>query len=106
MYRKIIDKYAEITGGSKEFVSWQGHDFSVRGMSGIADAAKSGAGHLIYFTGTDNLPAVKYLEDSYYGRETFIGGSVPATEHSVMCAGGMETELETFRRLLKPTPLE
>lgn len=104
VYRKIIDKYAEITGGSKEFVSWQGHDFSVRGMSGIADAAKSGAGHLIYFTGTDNLPAVKYLEDSYYGRETFIGGSVPATEHSVMCAGGMETELETFRRLLKTYP--
>ena len=104
VYRKIINKYAEITGGSKEFIDWQGHDFSVRGMSGIADAAKSGAGHLIYFTGTDNLPAVKYLNDSYFGKDTFIGGSVPATEHSVMCAGGMETELETFKRLLRKYP--
>ena len=33
VYRKIIDKYAEATGGSKEFIQWQGHDFSVRGMS-------------------------------------------------------------------------
>lgn len=103
-YRKIIDKFAEITGGNKEFISWQGHDFSVRGMSGIQDAAKSGAGHLLSFTGTDNIPAVKYIEDVYRGKETFIGGSVPATEHSVMCAGGKESEIETFRRLLKTYP--
>ena len=45
-YRQIINKYADLTGGSKEFIMWQGHDFSPRGMSGIADAARSGAGHL------------------------------------------------------------
>ena len=104
VYRKIIDKYAERTGGSKEFVDWQGHDFSVRGMSGILDAAKSGAGHLLSFTGTDNLPAVKLINDVYCGKETFIGGSVPATEHSVMCAGSKEGEVETFRRLMKTYP--
>lgn len=104
VYRKIINKYAELTGGSKEFVQWQGHDFSVRGMSGIVDAAKSGAGHLLSFTGTDNLPAVKYLQQLYRGKETFIGGSVPATEHSVMCAGGKESEVETFRRLITQYP--
>lgn len=104
VYRKIIERYADITGGSKEFIDWQGHDFSSRGMSGIADAAKSGAGHLLYFTGTDNISAVKYIRDVYQGKNTFIGGSVPATEHSVMCAGGKETEIETFRRLLKTYP--
>lgn len=104
IYRKIIGKYADITGGSPEFIQWQGHDFSVRGMSGISDAAKSGAGHLLSFTGTDNLPAVKYIQDAYKGKETFIGGSVPATEHSVMCAGGMESEVDTFRRLIKNYP--
>lgn len=103
-YRKIIDKYADLTGGSKEFVSWQGHDFSVRGMSGITDAAKSGAGHLLSFTGTDNIPAVKLIRDVYNGASTFIGGSVPATEHSVMCAGGKDAEVETFRRLIKNYP--
>ncbi len=104
IYRKIINKYAEITGGSKEFIAWQGHDFSVRGMSGIADSAKSGAGHLLSFNGTDNLPAVKYIKDCYKGDSTFIGGSVPATEHSVMCAGGKESEIETFKRLIKTYP--
>ena len=104
VYRKIINRYAEMTGGSKEFVDWQGHDFSSRGMSGIQDAAKSGSGHLLSFSGTDNISAVKYIRDAYLGKNTFIGGSVPATEHSVMCAGGKESEVETFRRLLKTYP--
>lgn len=29
-----------------------------------------------------------------------VGGSVAATEHSVMCAGGMDNELGTFKRLI------
>lgn len=103
-YRRIIDKYADITGGNKDFVAWQGHDFSVRGMSGIYDAAKSGLGHLLSFTGTDNLPAVKLINDVYEGGQTFVGGSVPATEHSVMCAGGKEHEVDTFRRLVNSFP--
>lgn len=103
-YRKIIDSYAELTGGSKEFVMWQGHDFSVRGMSGINDAAKSGAGHLLSFAGSDNIPALKLINDCYSGKETFVAGSVPATEHSVMCAGGKDSEVETFRRLIKTYP--
>lgn len=103
-YRKIIDSYAELTGGSKEFVMWQGHDFSVRGMSGISDAAKSGAGHLLSFTGSDNIPALKLVNDCYFGKETFVAGSVPATEHSVMCAGGKDSEVETFRRLIETYP--
>lgn len=85
-YRKIIDKYAEATGGSKEFVMWQGHDFSVRGMSGITDSAKSGAGHLLSFAGSDNIPALKLINDCYFGKETFVAGSVPASEHSTATA--------------------
>ncbi len=83
-------------------MQWQGHDFSFRGMDGPESAARSGAAHLLSFTGTDTLPAIDYLED-YYGADCekeLIGGSVPATEHSVMCMGGQETEVETFRRLL------
>ena len=104
VYRRIINKYAELTGGNKDFITWQGHDFSVRGMSGIVDAAKSGFGHLLSFSGTDNCPAVKLANDVYGGQGTFVGGSVPATEHSVMCAGGKETEYETFKRLVLDFP--
>lgn len=104
VYRQIIEKYAKLTGTGREFIQWQGHDFSLRGMSGIVDGAKSGSGHLLSFTGTDNIPAVKLINDCYRGKETFVGGSVPATEHSVMCAGGKESEIETFRRLIKTYP--
>lgn len=99
-YRRLLDRYAEITSSPKEFVPWQGHDFSARGMSGIHDAAQSGAAHLLSFTGTDTVAAIDYLENYYDGASTFIGGSVPATEHSVMCAGGEDCELDTFRRLI------
>jgi nicotinamide phosphoribosyltransferase len=99
-YRKILTRYAELTGAPMEFIDWQAHDFSLRGMSGIHDGAKSGAGHQTSFLGTDSLPALDWLEDYYMGAQTFLGGSVPATEHSVMCMGGMEDELETFRRLI------
>lgn len=98
-YRKILTKYAKETGAPLDFVLWQGHDFSYRGLSGLNDAA-SASGHLTSFLGTDTIPAIDYLEAFYGGLNTFIGGSVPATEHSVMCAGGKESEIETFRRLI------
>lgn len=101
-YRDLMEKYAEITGGSKEFINWQGHDFSLRGMSGIEDAANTGVGHLLFFTGTDNVPAVKTVR-RLYGKD-FLYGSVPASEHSVMCAGGKETEADTFERMLDLYP--
>ncbi len=96
-YRKILDKYADETGMPLEFVQWQGHDFSFRGMAGLEAAVLSGMGHLLSFTGTDTIPAIDALEQ-YYGADAekeLIGGSVPATEHSVMCSGSKEGELET-----------
>lgn len=102
-YKKILTRYAQQTDGSTEFVNWQGHDFSFRGMFGVQAATMSGAAHLLSFTGTDTIPAIDFLEQ-YYNADSdsaLVGGSVAATEHSVMCAGGMENELETFRRLIE-----
>lgn len=99
-YRKILTRYAKATGAPLDFVLWQGHDFSYRGLSGVDDASNA-SGHLAAgFFGTDTIPAIDYVEAFYGGFNTFVGGSVPATEHSVMCAGGKETEEETFRRLI------
>ena len=102
-YKKLLAAYAIETDGSTEFVNWQGHDFSFRGMYGAEAATMSGAAHLLSFTGTDTIPAIDFLED-YYGANSeleLIGGSVAATEHSVMCAGGMDNELGTFQRLIQ-----
>lgn len=82
-----------------EFVQWQGHDFSFRGMSGVEDAIMSGMGHLTSFNGTDTVPAILAAKH-YYNADLTCGGSVPATEHSVMCAGGQDGEFETFERLI------
>jgi len=102
-YRKLLDHYAKVTGGPAEFVDWQGHDFSFRGMGSPEAAAFSGAGHLLSFTGTDTIPAIKLLHDAYDG-DGLIGGSVAATEHMVMCLGGKEDEIQTFDRLLNLYP--
>lgn len=101
--KRLLLQYANDTGASTEFTNWQGHDFSMRGMMGVDAAAMSGAGHLLYFTGTDTVPALDWVE-TYYPTSGFIGGSVAATEHSVMCAGGAENETETFERLLALYP--
>ena len=101
-YRLYLDKMAKQTG-NEDFVDFQGHDFSFRGMSSVMDAAASGAGHLLSFKGTDTIPAILLLK-KYYEASGFIAGSVPATEHSVMCMGGKETEVETIDRLLDLYP--
>lgn len=104
--RRLLDKAALGTGSPMEFVSWQGHDFSFRGMGGFEAAALSGAGHLLSFTGTDTLPALDLIEQHYgpIPSDYLLAGSVPATEHSVMCAGGELGEKETFERLLEIYP--
>lgn len=101
-YRSIFKHYAEVTGTPLDFINWQGHDFSFRGLSGIQDGYMSGMAHLTCFYGTDTVAAIDAMEDIYNANADveIIGGSVPATEHSVMCMGGKETEMETFKRLI------
>jgi len=130
-FRKLLDEWAIKTTGSKAGVEWQGHDFSFRGMPGREAAAASGAGHNLSFYGSDNLNVINfvnnYYSDDIYAQLTdaekpafdkngslparltskptpngLILGSVPATEHSVMTAGGNDEgdEQKTFEHVL------
>lgn len=81
-------------------VRFQGHDFSFRGMSSPESAMTSGAGHLLSFLGTDTIPAIHFVNKYYAGDNGLVGCSVPATEHSVMCMGGQDAEVDTYRRLI------
>ncbi|NER16629.1 nicotinate phosphoribosyltransferase [Spongiivirga citrea] len=106
-YRTILNKYAQETDiRNMDFVTWQGHDFSMRGMSGTESSILSGMGHALSFSGSDTLPVAKTLEEYYNADITkeLVIGSVNATEHSVMCAGSKDDEIGTFRRLLKTYP--
>ena len=98
-YKRLLTDYAAKTGAPLDLVPIQAHDFSFRGMSGAEDAALAGLGHLSSFMGTDSVAAIDYAEELYNATEV-VGVSVPATEHSVMCMGTKESEIETFRRLI------
>jgi nicotinamide phosphoribosyltransferase len=103
-YRKVLTSWQEKTDAERGwFIDWQGHDFSMRGLDSIDATISSGIGHLTSFSGSDSLPAI-YGARKYYGETEFVAGSVNATEHSVMCAGGKEDEIDTFRRLLDTYP--
>lgn len=110
-YRKIIHSYAKKTGIDKDenwksFIDWQGHDFSMRGMSGVQDACFTGMGHLTSFLGTDTIAAVHYIREMY-GKDVpedyLIASSVAATEHSVMCVGSSQEggEIGLFKHLIE-----
>ena len=93
-YRKLLDKAALETVGNTEFVQFQGHDFSMRGMMGLQAGYKTGLGHLLSFAGTDTIPAILAAE-AYYGanvEKELVGTSIPATEHSIQCAYGNDME--------------
>ena len=56
----------------------------------------------MFFAGTDNTPAVRGIQQVY--GKGWVYGSVPASEHSVVWAGGKDTEKETFERMLDLYP--
>lgn len=100
-YRKVCEQWAVKTCSDMSHLDFQCHDFSFRGMAGLQDTMQAGAGHLLSFKGTDSIPSLFYARDHYTaGEDYFIGASIPATEHSVMCMGEKEQEIETFRRLI------
>lgn len=101
LMKELLVGWALRTGGDVGFVDWQGHDFSMRGMGGWHDAARSGAGHATSFFGSDSIPAAQYLRQYYRGdEEPILLGSIAASEHSVMTMGGTEGEYEILDRIL------
>lgn len=102
--RRVFKKAAEATGAPKEAVDWQLHDFSYRGQVNREAAMSSGAAHLLSFTGSDAVPAVPWVNHYYPGDNGLIAASVPATEHSVMCAFGRANEIDAFTHQMRLFP--
>jgi nicotinamide phosphoribosyltransferase len=100
-YKKILDEWADETSNQPEFVQFQAHDFSMRGMGSVEAAQLSGAGHLLSFVGTDTIPAILFLEEFYNANieNELVGTSIPASEHSVMEAYGTD-ETISYRRFI------
>lgn len=82
-YRLLFERYADETCDNNFHVDFQGHDFAFRGLSGLYDGYGSAFGHVTVFRGTDTILAIQYAEDFYGAEDTFVAGSIPASEHSV-----------------------
>ena len=104
-YYGIGSMYSDLTVGNRDHLPFQFHDFSFRGMEGLNGAAVSGAGHLLPFVGTDSIPSIVFHEKYYNANveKELVGTSIPATEHSVMCANSdpdVRDEYDNYKRLI------
>lgn len=104
MLKERCTNYAVMTCDDDSHVPFQVHDFGYRGCSSEETAALSGSAHLVNFLGTDTVPALKLIDDTYGPASRPLGLSVPASEHSVMCAYGPEGEFKAFEHLLDTYP--
>jgi len=100
--KKVIFEYLlkTSTADPMSAILFMLHDFGVRGASSMTTASIGGAAHAVSFFGSDNLPAVDFIQ-KYYGTSVQPIVSVNASEHSVMTSKLEEGELEVIRSLLE-----
>jgi nicotinamide phosphoribosyltransferase len=103
-YRKLCSEYADKTCNSTDHLPFQIHDFGYRAVSSEESAGIGGAAHLLNFMGTDTTAGVSFLRTFYNGQYP-IGLSVPASEHSVMCAHSPDNnDFLAIRNMLETYP--
>lgn len=98
--KKTLLHYANETVGSTEHVEFQLHDFGARGVSSEESAQLGGMGHLLVFSGTDTVCAIRAARQ-YYDAQLPVGFSVPASEHSTMIAWGKDGEHAAYLNMLE-----
>ena len=87
-YRKIVQKYRDMTCDNSVRAASLLGDFSMRGQHGPESAMRSSAAWLLSFRNTATVPAIMWLEDNYNCDCTVdeVGYGAISTEHSVMCS--------------------
>lgn len=103
-YRKIVNKYFDLTCDDTCIRSAALGDFSMRGQESKRSAYKSSAGWLLSHINTATVPAIPYLE-KYYNcdcSKEVVGRGAISTEHSVMCSNYAVDgdEITQIKRLL------
>lgn len=103
-YRKIVNKFAELTCDDSVARARLLGDFSMRGQESVESATKSSAAFCLSFLNTATVPAILWLEDHYDCdcRTDPVAYGAISTEHSVMCSNFAVDgdEITHVRRLL------
>lgn len=103
-YRKIVNKYYDMTCDDNIPRNRALGDFAMRGQESAHSAMKSSAAWLLSFANTATVPAIMYLEN-YYNcdcTKESVGFGAVSTEHSVMCSNFAVDgdEITMIKRLL------
>lgn len=103
--KKILMSYFERTGSEINPISmgFALNDFGVRGVSSMETAALGGAGHMVNFIGSDNMPAL-VMTMEYYGATSPAAFSIPASEHSTITSWTKSGEVDAMRNMLTQYP--
>lgn len=96
--KKIIIQALEKTG-DPTLIDFKLHDFGARGVSSMESAGLGASSHLINFMGTDTITGLLYARE-YYGAD-MAGFSIPAMEHSTVTSWGRDSEVDSYRNMLK-----
>ena len=103
-YRKLVNKYYEISVDDDVKRARALGDFSMRGQESLESAVRSSAGFCLSFLNTATVPTIPFLE-TYYNcdctKEEVAFGAI-STEHSVMCSNMSVdgNEIDMVKRLL------
>ena len=106
-YRKIVDKWVNLTCDADVNPRKMLGDFSMRGQHSVESAIKSSAAWTLSFDNTATVPAIMWLEDNYncdVTKDSVAFGAI-STEHSVMCSNYAVDgdEITHIKRLLTET---
>lgn len=96
--KRRIKREFELTADNFDNLPFALLDFSSRGCASYEANQIGGAAYLAHFLGSDSVPAVQYVNQHYQSQMS--GFSVPATEHSIMCAWGKDREEEAFKYMI------
>jgi nicotinamide phosphoribosyltransferase len=75
------------------------HDFGGRGVSSEETAQIGGAGHTVYFMGSDTISGVRAA--NFYYHSNMSAFSVAATEHSIQCSFGPMRQRDYIEHVIK-----
>lgn len=102
---EMLKGYIQRTGGPDGAWLYQLHDFGYRGVSSEESARIGGGAHLIHSQGTDTKVALPWLNRYYGASYSGLAGSVAASEHSIMTAGGgPQMEKVIAQQIIKSHP--
>ena len=103
-YRKVVNKYYQLSVDDSIPRARALGDFSMRGQESLESATRSSAAFCLSFLNTATVPAILFLE-KYYNCDCTkdpVGYGAISTEHSVMCSNAAVDgdEITMLRRLL------